>query len=126
MVAVRDIAAAATRLLLDRSWIGQGGVPVLEPEDLSYNDMADIMSEVLARPVRFQELSAADFKSNMLLSGASEAFAQDLVDMRQAISSGLYSAVPRTAEGSTPTTFRSWCEDVLKPAVYPEGDAIRS
>jgi uncharacterized protein YbjT (DUF2867 family) len=120
VVAVRDIAAVATRFLLDRSWTGQGGVPVLGPEDLSYNDMAEIMSEVLARPVRFQELTAADFKSNMLRVGATEAFAQDLVDMRQAISNGLYSAVPRTWEGTTPTTFRSWCEEVLKPAVYPE------
>lgn len=125
VVAVRDIAAVATRLLLDRSWTGQGGVPVLGAEDLSYNDMADIISEVLARPVRFQELSAADFKSNMLRAGASEAFAQDLVDMRQAISNGVYSTVPRTLEDSTPTTFRTWCEDVLKPAVYPESVATR-
>jgi uncharacterized protein YbjT (DUF2867 family) len=45
--ATRDVAAVAARLLLDDSWSGQGGVPVLGPEDLSFNDMAQIMSEVL-------------------------------------------------------------------------------
>src|SRR5437879_4678492 len=40
--ATRDIAAVAARLLLDSSWSGQGSVPVLGPEDLSFNDMAQI------------------------------------------------------------------------------------
>jgi uncharacterized protein YbjT (DUF2867 family) len=56
--ATRDIAAAATRLLLDDSCSGQDGVPVLGPEDLSPNDMAQIMSAVLERAVRFQQVSA--------------------------------------------------------------------
>jgi uncharacterized protein YbjT (DUF2867 family) len=37
--ATRDIAVIAARLLIDRSWSGQGSVPVLGPEDLSFNDM---------------------------------------------------------------------------------------
>lgn len=30
---------------------------------------------------------------------------------------GLDNAEPRTPQATTPTTFRQWCEDVLKPAV---------
>jgi uncharacterized protein YbjT (DUF2867 family) len=56
--ATRDIAAVAAKLLLDPSWSGQGSVPVLGPEDLSFNDMAQIMSQVLGRPVRFQQIPA--------------------------------------------------------------------
>ena len=48
-VATRDIAAAASRLLLDASWSGAGEVPLLGPEDLCYNDMAEIISQVLGR-----------------------------------------------------------------------------
>jgi uncharacterized protein YbjT (DUF2867 family) len=48
-VATRDIAAAASRLLLDASWSGVEEVPLLGPEDLSFNDMAEIMSQVPAR-----------------------------------------------------------------------------
>ena len=46
-VAIRDIAAAAARLLLDDGWTGAGEVPVLGPEDLSIADEVRIMSEVL-------------------------------------------------------------------------------
>ena len=46
-----DVAAVAARLLLDPSWRGQEDVPVLGPEDLSFNDMAQIMSEVRGKPV---------------------------------------------------------------------------
>jgi uncharacterized protein YbjT (DUF2867 family) len=55
--ATRDIAVVATKLLLDDSWSGQGSVPVLGPEDISFNDIAQILSEVLERPIRYQQIS---------------------------------------------------------------------
>jgi hypothetical protein len=30
---------------------------------------------------------------------------------------GLDNAEPRTPQATTPTSFRQWCEEVLKPAV---------
>jgi uncharacterized protein YbjT (DUF2867 family) len=117
LVAVRDIASVAARLLHDRSWSGQGGVAVLGPENLSRNDMAAILTEVLGRPVHSQEANEADYKAGLIRSGASEPFAQGLVDMRKAISKGLYNIEIRTAENTTPTTFRQWCEEVLKPTL---------
>jgi len=32
---------------------------------------------------------------------------------------GLDNGVQRTPENSTPTSFRQWCEEVVKPAVTP-------
>ena len=46
--ATRDIASIAAKLLIDRSWSGQGEVPVLGPEDLSFNEMAQICRMSLA------------------------------------------------------------------------------
>jgi uncharacterized protein YbjT (DUF2867 family) len=115
--ATRDIAAVAARLLLDDSWSGQDGVPVLGPEDLSPNDMAQIMSEVLRRPIRFQQVPGKDFKATMMRFGTSDAMAQGMLDMMLAKDAGLDNAVPRTAAADTPTSFRQWCEEVLKPAV---------
>jgi uncharacterized protein YbjT (DUF2867 family) len=115
--ATRDIAAVATRLLLDDSWSGPGSVPVLGPEDLSGNDMARIMSAVLGRPVRFQQITGEALKDAMTGRGASEAMAQGMVDMMLAKDKGLDNGEPRTPESSSPTTFRQWCEEVLKPAV---------
>jgi uncharacterized protein YbjT (DUF2867 family) len=115
--ATRDIAAAAAKLLLDDSWSGEGAVPVLGPEDLSCNDMARIMSEALGKPVRFQQVPAESFKATLTQHGMSEAMAQGMVDMMVAKDKGLDNAEPRTPESTTPTSFRQWCEEVLKPAV---------
>ncbi|WP_433173604.1 NAD(P)H-binding protein [Actinoallomurus sp. CA-150999] len=115
--ATRDIADVAAELLLDDSWTGQDGVPVLGPEDLSPDDMAKIMSEVLDRPIRFQQVPAGAYQATLLRNGASEAWARGMADMAAAIDRGAYNAEPRTPENSTPTGFRQWCEEVLKPAV---------
>jgi len=113
----RDIAATAAKLLLDQSWTGVGSVPVLGPENISYNDMATMMSEVLGKPVRFQEIPGDAFKAGLLQRGMSEAMAQATLDMWVAYGQGLDTAEPRTPQSTTPTSFRQWCEDVLKPRV---------
>ncbi|MES2909932.1 MAG: NAD(P)H-binding protein [Pseudomonadota bacterium] len=115
--ATRDIASAAARLLLDDSWTGQGSLAVLGPEDLSFNEMAQVMSEVLGKPVRFQQIPGEAFKARLLGFGTSEAMAQGALDMMLAKNAGLDKAEPRTAEATTPTSFRQWCEEVLRPAV---------
>jgi uncharacterized protein YbjT (DUF2867 family) len=116
-VATRDIAAVAARLLRDGSWTGAAEMPLLGPEDLSQQDMAAIMSEVLGKPVRYHQTPADAFKSNFLGFGYSEPMAQGMLDMALAKDKGLDNGVTRTPESATPTTFRQWCADVLKPAV---------
>jgi uncharacterized protein YbjT (DUF2867 family) len=111
-----DIATVAARLLLDGTWTGTGEVPVLGPEDLSFDDQAAIMTEVLGRPVRYQQVPGAAFKARMIGFGLSDAMAQALLDMAIAKNDGLDNGAPRTPESSSPTTFREWCTQVLKPA----------
>ncbi|WCB95248.1 NAD(P)H azoreductase [Baekduia alba] len=115
--AARDVAATAARLLLDETWSGQEDVPVLGPEDLSYAEIAQIMTEVLERPIRFHPLTSDAYKSVLLQGGMTEAWAQGLVAMAAAVDRGIYDDAPRTAQSTTSTTFRQWCEAVLKPAV---------
>ncbi len=83
-VATRDIASSGAKLLLDRSWTGQGGLAMLGPEDLSFDDMADIMTDVLRRPIRFQSVPGEAYKAQLMKFGASEASAQSLVEMHAA------------------------------------------
>jgi uncharacterized protein YbjT (DUF2867 family) len=116
-VATRDIATAAARLLLEDSWSGVDEVPLLGPEDLSFNDMAEIISEVLGTEVRFQQTTFEAYKARFVELGMSEAMAQGMTDMAWAKNEGLDNAVQRTPENSTPTSFRQWSEEVLKPAV---------
>jgi uncharacterized protein YbjT (DUF2867 family) len=115
--ATRDIAAVAARLLLDHSWTGQRSAPVLGPEDLSCNQMAEIMSEVLDRAVRYEQQPIDGLRTEMLARGASAAMTNGMVEMMIAKDRGLDNAEPRTPESTTPTSFRQWCAEVLKPAL---------
>ncbi|MCQ4045083.1 NAD(P)H-binding protein [Streptantibioticus rubrisoli] len=116
-VATRDIAAAAAQLLLNDAWEGVSQVACLGPEDLSPSDMARIISDVLGTEVAYQQIPGSAFKARMTGFGMTEGMAQGMADMFDAKNKGLDNAEPRTSESTTPTTFRQWCEEILKPAV---------
>ena len=65
----------------------------------------------------FQQISGEAYKANLIGLGMSDAMAQGMPDMAVAKDDGLDNAEPRTPQSTTPTSFRQWCEDVLKPAV---------
>ena len=115
--ATRDIAAIAAGLLLDHSWSGQDTVAVLGPEDLSHLDMAQIMSDVLGKPVGYRQIPIDAFRQQLAGVGMSEAMAEGMIEMMAAKDQGLDNAEPRTPQSSTPTSFRRWCEEVLRPAI---------
>lgn len=115
--ATADIAAAAARLLTDRSWTGADSVAVLGPEDISPNDMAATMSDVLGRSIRYEHRSLDQLAAGLAGAGMSDAFVQGYVDMMRAKDNGLDDGVPRTPETRSPTSFRQWCERVLRPVV---------
>src|SRR3984957_3439220 len=125
-VATRDIAAAASRLLVKDNWTGTGEVPLLGPEDLSFNDMAEIMSEVLGKQIGFRQIPFEAYKDRFTGFGMSDAMAQGMTDMAWAKNQGLDNAVQRTPENSTPTSFRQWCHDVLRAAVLDQEQATAS
>lgn len=50
--ATADLAAVAAELLLDESWSGQSDVPVAGPDDLTPDELAQVLSGVLGRTVR--------------------------------------------------------------------------
>ncbi|MEV3923817.1 NAD(P)H-binding protein [Actinomadura coerulea] len=119
LVAARDIAAVAARLLLDATWTGQEEIPLLGPENLSYDDMAAVISESLGTSVRYRRISADALADRLTARGMSGAMVQSMLDMLAAKEDGLDDAIVRTPRHAvdTPTTFRQWCDEVLKPAV---------
>jgi uncharacterized protein YbjT (DUF2867 family) len=116
-VATRDVAAAAESLLIDQSWTGHRFASVMGPEDLSCTDMARTMSEVLGKSVRYQQISDAAFKPQMIRSGASTAVSEFVAGLLAEANENPYGTGSRTPESTTPYSFREWCTDVLKPAV---------
>ncbi|WAL67792.1 NAD(P)H-binding protein [Amycolatopsis cynarae] len=116
-IATKDIAALAARYLLDRTWTGQDTVEVLGGEDLSYRDIAETLTDVLGTPIRFQPGDRAAIKQFLIGRGFSEAMAQSTIDMDIAGERGINNATQRTAENTTPTTFRQFAQETVKPAV---------
>lgn len=116
--ATADIAATAARLLLDTSWTGQADVPVIGPDDLTPEGMAQVLSEVLDRTVRVRRITPEDYRAAALRSGASQAMAQGLADMARATDDqGFYGHTEPSTPDTAPTGFREWCETVLRPAL---------
>jgi uncharacterized protein YbjT (DUF2867 family) len=113
--ATRDVADTAARLLLDDSWSGPGDVEVLGPEDLTFDEMAGIMSETLGRPIRYQRVPGEAYQATLMSHGMSEAWARGLVDLLTDVDRGLYDVGPGADRSTSPTTFRQWCEEVLRP-----------
>ncbi len=116
-VATRDIAAVAAKYLLDTTWTGQGEVPVLGPEDLTFTEMAAILSEVLGKQVGVKQIPLDAFKQRLAGFGMSPAVVEGYAEMMTAKNDGTDNAIARTPQSTTPTTFRQWAEQVLKPAI---------
>ena len=79
------------------------------------------MSEFTARlnieNFKAQLLTSTDEIQKITLRKLLKEEKQHLNDMMMAKRDGLDDAEPRTAESTTPTSFRQWCEEVLKPSV---------
>lgn len=117
--AARDTGAAATGLLIDRSWSGQEDVPVLGPEELSYADLAAIVSEVIGREVHYEHQTYDAYKEAAMARGLTDAFAQGFVDMLRAKEAGMDNVASRATAIIGSTSFRRWAEEELKPVVTP-------
>lgn len=116
-VAKSDVAAVAARLLLSTDWSGAQEVPLYGPKDLSFNEIAAIMTDVLGKHVHFQEMAMDGFESMMLSNGASEGIAEAYVQMLTAKNEGMDTVHGPAHREDTPTDFRKWCKDELKPVV---------
>ncbi len=115
--ATRDMGAAAALLLRDRSWTGQEDLPVLGPEELSYSDLAAIVSDVIGREVRYQHVPFDVLTAQLRERGMNGAFVEAYVDMLRAKNEGMDNEAPRAPAIIGSTSFRQWAEEELKPAV---------
>lgn len=116
--AVRDVAAKATELLLDRPWTGHERVPVVGPDRLTPAQLAQAVAETLGRTVAFRQLSGDDFAGMLSGHGATPQAVTSMLAMIAAQDRGSYEAeLGDDHPGTAPTSFRQWRQEVLSPAV---------
>ncbi|MFE9555609.1 NAD(P)H-binding protein [Streptomyces sp. NPDC006703] len=114
-IATRDIADVAADLLTDLSWTGQENLPVFSPDRLPPDGMAEVISQELGRPVTYRRMSIDDYASLLRSEGASDRTVKDMTEAFAAQDHGIYDPDWANAK-PTPTDFRTWCREVLKPA----------
>lgn len=117
MVAAADIAEAAARRLLDPRWRGQQVRYLLGPEDISYEEIADVLSEELGRPVDYVEVSLEQAYTALVDQGLNAEAARSLNELNDWTRRGMPGHdAKRTEETTTPTSFRQFVRAVFKPA----------
>lgn len=118
MVATRDIAARAAAHLLSPRQSGAYTTGAHGPKDMTYGEVAAILSDVLARPVAFVPITVEQARHGMQSAGMPDFMANAYAEMYEGVNRGLMAAAePRTAETTTPTTLRSFAREVLRPAL---------
>ena len=111
----RDIGDVAAARLLARDWTGRQVQAVHGPEDLSWNRVAEVLTEVIGRTVTVAPMTDADLRTVLLDAGLSEAAADGIVGMSAGTRDGFTPEQSRSVLTTTPTTLAAWAYAHLRP-----------
>jgi uncharacterized protein YbjT (DUF2867 family) len=125
-VDARDIAAVVVKALTEPGH--EGAIYTLSgPEALSYDEMAEELSNVIGRTIRHVSLPAADLKGAMLAEGMPEAIADRMLDLERYFREGLASVVTgdvKRVTGRDPGRFREYARETAATGVW-SADAVQ-
>ena len=112
----RDIGEVAAARLLADGWSGRQVQGVHGPQDLSFIEVAEILTEALGRPVGYTQVSDDDVRAQLRGAGLPDAVVEGIVGMT-AGTRGLVPEQPREFVTTTPTTLSAWAFAQLRPLV---------
>lgn len=109
----RDIAASAAAALTRGDFDGQAW-DLTGPEALGYAEAAQLLSDVLGKPVRYEAVDDARFIDQLSSAGVSRAYAEFLAaifhPVREGWTAAVTDAVPRLT-GQAARSLRTYAED---------------
>ncbi|WP_067818940.1 NmrA family NAD(P)-binding protein [Actinomadura kijaniata] len=111
----RDVGEVVAARLLNDGWKGHLVQAVHGPEDLTYEQVARILTEVLDRPVRLRAVGDDDLRAALRSAGLPPGAVEGIVGMT-AGTRDLVPEQPRDVVTTTPTTLAAWAYDRLRPA----------
>lgn len=114
-VATQDIAqAAADQLLSPRD--GHHIVDVVGPKDISFDEVATILSNLVGKTVRVVTLPPPALKQGMMRAGISPEMADLFVQMEQALENGLSHQFHGEQKITGKVTYEQFAREVFLPA----------
>ena len=118
MIAARDIGRVASARLASRGWIGHFVGELHGPADLSFDEVAGILSQTLGRKVEYVKGDREQARQAMLDNAMSENAAELMLEMYDAVESGrLQTIEPRSTKTTTSTTLTEFARDVMLPLI---------
>jgi uncharacterized protein YbjT (DUF2867 family) len=118
MIATRDIGERAAELLARRDWSGEVVVELQGAGEVSYDDVARVLSEVLGKPITHVTVSPEQLKEALTAMGASAQIAAAFAEMTASVESGhIHFHEDRSDANTTPTTYPVFAQQVFKPAL---------
>jgi uncharacterized protein YbjT (DUF2867 family) len=115
MIDVADIAAVAATALTTSGHVGKA-YTLTGPEALSYEDVAEKLSNSLGRRVTYKDVPLQVMRQRLLASGMPEWHVEVQVDFSTALGAGHASTVTDTVEavtGKSPRTFEQFIREHL-------------
>jgi len=118
MIATRDIARIAADRLLDAAWTGFWVRELHGAAEISFDQAAALISEAVGVKVVHVRVSPEQAADSMRTWGMSENAVELMLELYQALDSGLLRpAEPRSPETTTPTTLLEFAREVLAPRI---------
>ena len=117
MIATRDIADRAAALLKGGTFKGQSVVELMGPEDMSYDKVAAVLSDVLGRPLKHTTVPGSALVETIMQIGGSKHAGEYLLELSTAVENGhIRFSGARNDFNRTPTTYRTFAETQFKAA----------
>lgn len=126
-VDVRDIAAVATQALTGGGHEGKA-YTLTGPEALTYDEIADELSDVLGRTITHVSLPPSDLKQGMLAEGMPEQLAERMLDLERYFREDRASSISEDTElvtGNEPRSFRNFLRETVSSGVLDEENGTR-
>jgi uncharacterized protein YbjT (DUF2867 family) len=117
MVAIRDVARAAARLLTGLEFLGVSTRELLGERDLSMAQATAVIGRTVGRPeLQYVQLSYDEAEQGLIRTGLSPDVARAFVEMQRALNEGvLRPAEKRSADNTTPSSFDEFAAQVVAP-----------
>jgi uncharacterized protein YbjT (DUF2867 family) len=112
-VDVRDLGAVGAAVLAESGHESQA-YDLTGPSALTYMQVAETLSRVLGRPIRYVPITHEQYKQGAMAAGTPEAYADAIVDLNRYYAEGKMSEITptlRLLSGRDPTPFEQFARD---------------